>query len=49
MKKKNNMNLGDNKKDLKAKKIASMYRSRRTKTYDDEQSGHESDEGDLER
>lgn len=41
--------LGDTSKDIKAKKIASMYKSRRTKTYDDDQSGQESDGDELER
>lgn len=41
--------LGDTSKDSKAKKMASSYKSRRTKTYDDDQSGHDSDDVDLER
>lgn len=42
--KKANIMIGDTRQEEKAKKIASMYRSRRTKTYDDDKSGQDSDE-----
>lgn len=48
-KKNDEIMLGDTNKDDKAKKIAAMYRSRRTKTYDDDQSGQESEDGDMSR
>lgn len=48
-KKNDGVMLGDTNKEEKAKKIAAMYRSRRTKTYDDDQSGQESEEGDFNR